>query len=313
MTDDREMRAVYCDKLIELAKKDRNIMAIEADLMKASGTTRFFQAYPEQSIDVGIAEANMIGVAAGLTTYGKIPFCSSFATFATRRCYDQIFISVAYSKRNVKIVGTDPGISAELNGGTHMPFEDMAIMRAVPDMICIEPTDEAMLDAIMEQVAYVNKPVYLRLFRKKCEKVFNLGDKFDIFKAKEIKEGRDATIICSGIMVDKAIKAEEILREKGYDVAILNTFTWKPIDKDAVLAAAKKTGAIVVAENHNIVNGLAAAVAEVVMEDCPVPIGRIGAKDTFGEVGKMSYLEQRFEMSAQHIADKVIEVINKKK
>lgn len=272
MTDNMEMREVYCQALIDAAKNDSRIVVVEADLMNCIKTGPFKKAYPDRFFNVGIAEANMIGVSAGLATCGKIPFCSSFGTFATRRCYDQIFISVAYSKQNVKIVGTDPGICAEINGGTHMPLEDMGIMRGIPQMLCVEPTDSAMLKALMPQIIDYKGATYIRLQRKKAETVYSEKDSFDLFKAKSIKEGKDATIIASGIMVSKAIEASEQLKDMGYDVGVVNTFTWKPIDEQAIIDCAKKSGAIVVAENHNIRNGLFSAVAEVVVNNCPVPM-----------------------------------------
>lgn len=313
MLDNKEMRVVYCDQLLEMARKNKNIVIFEADLMKGSGTQRFFEEFPERSFDVGVAEANMVTVAAGMSTYGKIPFCTTFAPFATRRCYDQIFISIAYSKRNVKIVGTDPGITAELNGGTHMPFEDMGIIRCIPTMVCVEPTDEAMLESLMPQIVEYDGPVYMRMFRKKTKKVFNNGDSFDLFKAKTIKKGKDCTIICSGIMVAKAVAAEKILTEKGYNVGILNIATWKPIDKEAIIKCAKETGAIVTAENHNIINGLGSAVAEVLIENILVPMNRVGVKDVFGEVGKVDYLEEKLKISTKNIVEAVEKTIKRKK
>ena len=244
MLDKKEMRQVYCQKLIEMAEKNPKIVVLEADLMKGSGTEPFFKKFPNRSFDVGVAEANMMGVAAGLSAYGKIPFCASFAPFASRRCYDQVFISIAYAKRNVKIVGTDPGISAELNGGTHMPFEDMGIMRNIPQMVCVEPTDAAMFEKLMPQIADYEGPVYVRLFRKNTHTVYDNNQEFDLFKAKTIKKGKDCTIICSGIMVKKAIEAQKELERQGYNIGILNTATWKPIDQKKVLEAAKETKAI---------------------------------------------------------------------
>ncbi len=313
MEENREMRQVYCDCLIELARKNKNIVIFEADLMKSSGTARFFKEFPDRAFDVGVAEANMMTIAAGMSTYGKIPFCTTFAPFATRRAYDQVFISIGYSKRNVKIVGTDPGISAELNGGTHMPFEDVGIMRNIPGMVVVEPTDANMLEKIMPQIAEHEGPVYVRMFRKKTPKIYQDTEEFDLFKAKEIKKGKDCAIICSGIMVSKAIEAEKALRQKGYDVGILNIATIKPIDKEAIIECAKYTNAIVTAENHNIINGLGSAVAEVLCENYPTPMIRIGVKDEFGEVGKMDYLEQRYQMSASHIEEAVEELIKAKK
>lgn len=312
MTDNMEMREVYCQALIDAAKNDNRIVVVEADLMNCIKTGPFKKAYPDRFFNVGIAEANMIGVSAGLATCGKIPFCSSFGTFATRRCYDQIFISVAYSKQNVKIVGTDPGICAEINGGTHMPLEDMGIMRGIPQMLCVEPTDSAMLKALMPQIIDYKGATYIRLQRKKAETVYSEKDSFDLFKAKSIKEGKDATIIASGIMVSKAIEASEQLKDMGYDVGVVNTFTWKPIDEQAIIDCAKKSGAIVVAENHNIRNGLFSAVAEVVVNNCPVPMESVAVMDEFGEVGKMPYLSERFGLQTSNIVEKTLNVIKRK-
>ncbi len=312
MTDNMEMREVYCQALIDAAKNDSRIVVVEADLMNCIKTGPFKKAYPDRFFNVGIAEANMIGVSAGLATCGKIPFCSSFGTFATRRCYDQIFISVAYSKQNVKIVGTDTGICAEINGGTHMPLEDMGIMRGIPQMLCVEPTDSAMLKALMPQIIDYKGATYIRLQRKKAETVYSEKDSFDLFKAKSIKEGKDATIIASGIMVSKAIEASEQLKDMGYDVGVVNTFTWKPIDEQAIIDCAKKSGAIVVAENHNIRNGLFSAVAEVVVNNCPVPMESVAVMDEFGEVGKMPYLSERFGLQTSNIVEKTLNVIKRK-
>lgn len=312
MADNLEMREVYCNSLVEAAATDERIVVVEADLMNCIKTGPFKKAYPDRFFNVGIAEANMVGVSAGLATCGKIPFCSSFGTFATRRCFDQVFISVAYSRQNVKIVGTDPGICAEINGGTHMPLEDMGIMRGVPHMLCVEPTDSAMLKKLMPQIIAYNGATYIRLQRKKAETVYNDGDDFDLFKAKKVYSGKDATIIASGIMVAKAVEARNILKEKGYDVAVVNTFTWKPIDEAAIIEAAEKTGAIVVAENHNIRNGLYSAVAEVVVANRPVPMESVAVADEFGEVGKMPYLAEKFHLTVDDIVEKTLKAIKRK-
>ena len=282
MQDMLEMREVYCNCLIEEAKTNDKIVVVEADLMNCIKTGPFKKAYPDRFFNVGIAEANMVGVSAGLATCGKIPFCSSFGTFATRRCYDQVFISVAYSKQNVKIVGTDPGICAEINGGTHMPFEDMGIMRGIPNMLCVEPTDATMLKSLMPQIIAYDGATYIRLQRKKAETVYQDGEKFDLLKAKTVIPGKDATIIASGIMVSKAVEASKIFKGMGMSVGVLNVFTWKPIDEEAIVKACKTTGAIVVAENHNFRNGLYSAVAEVVVHHCPVSMESVREHDEFG-------------------------------
>ena len=313
MQDSMELREVYCNSLIEAAKTNDKIVVVEADLMNCIKTGPFKKAYPDRFFNVGIAEANMVGVSAGLATCGKIPFCSSFGTFATRRCFDQVFISVAYSKQNVKIVGTDPGICAEINGGTHMPFEDMGMMRGIPNMLCVEPTDATMLKALMPQIIAYEGATYIRMQRKKAETVYQDGESFDLLKAKTVVNGKDATIIASGIMVSKAIEASKIFKGMGMSVGVLNVFTWKPIDEQAIIKAAKSTGALVVAENHNFRNGLYSAVAEVVVSNCPVPMESVGVQDEFGEVGKMPYLAQRFHLTVDDIVEKTLKAIKRKK
>lgn len=312
MQDTKELRDIYCDSLIEMAETNKNIVVVEADLMNCIKTGRFKQAYPDRFINVGIAEANMIGVSAGLSTCGKIPFCSSFAPFATRRCYDQIFISVAYSKQNVKIVGTDPGITAELNGGTHMPFEDMGIMRNIPNMVCIEPTDSAMLKSLMPQIANYKGAVYLRIMRKKCDKIYEEGAEFDMFKAFTLRQGTDLTIIASGIMVSRALEAADKLKEEGINAEVINAYTWKPLDSETIVKSAQKTKAVVVAENHSIHNGLFAAVSETLALNCPTPIESVSVKDLFGEVGKNPYLSEKFALRANDIYDSAKKVLTRK-
>lgn len=312
MQDTFEMREIYCQSLIEAAKTNKDIVVVEADLMNCIKTGPFKKEYPDRFFNVGIAEANMVGVSAGLATCGKIPFCSSFGTFATRRCFDQVFISVAYSKQNVKIVGTDPGICAEINGGTHMPLEDMGIMRGIPHMLCVEPTDSVMLKALMPQIIAYKGATYIRLQRKKAETVYKEGDSFDLFKAKKIYSGKDATIVASGIMVSKALEAREELKNQGYDVGVLNVFTWKPIDEKAIAECAEESGAIVVAENHNIRNGLYSAVSEVIVANKPVPMESVAVMDEFGEVGKMPYLAKKFHLTKEDIVEKTLKAIKRK-
>ncbi len=312
MQENIEMRKVYCDSLIQLAKKNKKICVLEADLMGSSGTGNFKKEFPDRMIDVGIAEANMIGVAAGLAACGKIPFCDSFTPFVTRRCLDQVAISVCYANQNVKIVGTDPGIMATNNGGTHMSLGDVGIMRSVPNMAIFEPVDAVMLEKAMPQIVKHVGPMYIRLFRKKAESVFSPDMKFNIFKAIDLKKGKDVTIIASGIMVAKALEASAELEKEGYSVGVLSVHTIKPLDEEAVINAAKRSGAIVTAENHNIFNGLGSAVAEVIVENCPVPMKRVGVKDRFGEVGDEKYLSNLLGLTAEEIVKAAKEVIFKK-
>ena len=303
--DTMDMRDAYCSSLIRLADGDERIIALDADLMGAMGTKPFEKKYPERTVDCGIQEANMVGVACGMSAAGKIPFAHTFAPFMTRRACDQIFMSGAYAKMNVKLVGSDPGITAQLNGGTHMPFEDMGIMRLIPEMTVIEPTDVSMLEDLMPQIAAQYGMVYMRLVRKEVQQVYERGSQFTIGKAVHVREGSDATIIASGFCVAEAIRAAALLAQEGISVRILDMFTWKPLDREEILSAAAETGAIVTAENHNVINGLGAAVAEVLVREHPVPVEMVGVQDEFGEVGKLAYLAERFGLKAENIADAV--------
>ena len=302
MLEAQEMRTVYCETMIALAKEDPRIVDVEADLTGAHGMKPFKAAYPERSFNVGIAEANMVGVAAGLSACGKIPFVHSFATFASRRCFDQIAISVCYAGLNVKIVGSDPGVGAELNGGTHMALEDMGIMRTLPGMTVFEPTDSVQLRKALPAVARHEGPVYIRLFRRKAEKVFDDDYVFTLGKADLLRDGSDVTIIASGVCVANALQAAAMLAGEGVSARVLNRPTVKPVDAEAVLRAAEETGAVVTAENHSVIGGLGSAVAEVLAEGRPAPLERVGVKDHFGQVGKAPYLMGVFGITPADIA-----------
>ena len=254
----------------------------------------------------------MMGVAAGLSAAGKIPFAHTFAPFATRRACDQIFVSGAYAKLNVKIVGSDPGITAALNGGTHMPFEDMGIMRGIPTMTVLEPVDTVMLRDLMRQIAGVYGMHYMRLVRKTTVRVFHDGATFDIGRAVLLREGTDVTIIASGFCVAEALKAAAALQEQGVSARVLNIFTWKPIDAQAIIAAAAQTGAVVTAENHNILNGLGSAVCEILCQNQPAPLEMVGVHDEFGEVGPVDYLADRFGLTAPYIVEAAKKAIARK-
>lgn len=308
----RMMAELYTEILMEYAKKDERICLVEADLMRALKTIKIKEELPERVVDCGVAEANMISVAAGMSTLGLIPFTHSFTCFATRRCYDQITLSVCYAKRNVKMVGSDPGVTATLNGGTHMSFEDMGIMRNLPNMTIVEPIDGVQLAALFPQILEHDGPVYIRLVRKAYDSIYEDGTKFELGKASTIKEGNDVAIFATGIMVSEALKAEKILADKGISASVVNIHTIKPIDKDAIIAQAKKTKAVVTAENHNIVNGLGSAVAEVLSENYPVPLKRVGIKDHFGEVGKQDFLMEKFGLLAEDIVKAAMDAVSMK-
>jgi len=308
-----EMRAVFGSELDRMMESDERIVVIDSDLSKANGTLFLRNKYPERAFDVGVAEQNMASVAAGLASYGFIPFITSFCPFATRRICDQIAISIAYAKQNVKIVGTDPGISAELNGGTHMSMEDIGVIRSIPSMVIFEPVDAVQLKKSMPKIVEYDGPVYIRLFRKAQPQIFNDDYEFDLFKADVIQEGKDVTIAASGIMLSESLKAGELLRQKGINAEIINVHTIKPIDSDTILKSVAKTGCIVTAENHNIIGGLRSAVAEVICEKCQVPLRSVGVEDIFGEVGTLEELKIRFGLTAENVAAKALEAVEAKK
>jgi transketolase len=310
--DSRMMRAVYCDTLIELAGKDSRVVALDADLMKSMGMMPFAKAFPERMFDCGVQEADMIGIAAGLSATGKIPFAHTFGPFATRRCFDQIFVSAAYAKLNVRIVGSDPGITAAYNGGTHMPFEDMALMRCIPGATVIEPTDGVMLEDILRQIKNMYGVFYIRLLRKEPVMIYEGGSTFEIGRGVTLKDGRDVTLIVSGLLVPDALEAAELLESRGVSARVVNIFTWKPIDTQLIVKCARETGAIVTVENHNIIGGLGSAVAEALVENAPVPMERVGSRDRFGEVGSVDYLKKAFGMTARDIAGKAEAAISRK-
>lgn len=311
--EDRWLRETYVDLLIEQAAKDERIVLLEADLSKAAGTGRFKEAYPDRLINVGIAEANMVGVAAGMSAMGKIPFTHTFTAFATRRCCDQVTLSVAYAGLNVKLMGSDPGVTAELNGGTHMSMEDISIMRNIPGMTIYEPVDSAQLRKIFPQIVAAPGPVYIRLLRRNAVEIFNDSQEFTLGKGTMIKEGSDVTILCSGIMVAESIKAAEMLKNDGIDAEIINIHTIKPLDVQMVAKSAKKTGAVVTAENHSVIGGLGSAVSEVLSESYPVPVRRVGINDHFGEVGLTDFLMEKYGLTAEHIAAEAKKAIELKR
>lgn len=299
--EEKEMRAVFAEVMDELAEKDERVIYFDADLMNSIGMTGFSEKYPDRTINCGIQEANMIGTAAGTSAVGMIPFVHTFGCFATRRILDQIFVSAAYAKLNVRIIGSDPGITAAFNGGTHMPLEDMGMMRGIPEVTVIEPVDTVMLGDIMRQTKDLYGVFYIRLSRKKSEKIYEEGSTFPIGKAITIREGNDVTLIATGIMVAEAMRAADQLSKDGISARVLNIFTLKPIDADAITKAARETGAVVTVENHNVINGLGSAVAEVLAEYCPAPMEKVGVKDVFGEVGSMDYLKKLFKLTSEEI------------
>ena len=306
-----EMRAMYAQCLGELMERDEKLILLDADLSKACGTFPLRKRFPGRIFDCGVAEQNMISIAAGLASYGFRPWAESFAPFATRRVCDQIAISVCYAGRNVKIVGTDPGIAAELNGGTHMSLEDMGVVRSIPGLVVFEPTDTVQLKAAMPVLHEYEGPVYMRMDRKEFPTVFPEDYRFDLFRADTLRTGTDATVFAMGLMVSEALKAAEMLAAQGVSCEVVNVHTVKPIDRETVLAAAHRTGVAITAENHNVIGGLHSAVLEALAHD-PVPVWAVGAEDRFGEVGKLPYLKEALGLNADHIAAVVREAVQRK-
>lgn len=310
--DKKEMRQYYCDALIAEAENNDKIVVIDVDTSISMGTVPFHHAFPERSINCGIMEANAVGIAAGLSATGFIPFFQAFGIFASRRAYDQVFLSCAYQDLNVKIIGADAGVTAAVNGGTHMPFEDIGLMRNIPHMTVIEPADGAMIPQAVRHMAQTWGNFYMRFGRKKMTRIYGPDAEFTIGRANVLRKGSDVAIIACGIMVYEALRAAWTLGAEGIDTAVIDMHTIKPIDQNAVIDAAKQCGAVVTAENHNIVNGLGSAVSEVLSEHSPVPMERVGVMDEFGEVGSQEYLMEHFGLTAEKICRKAKRAIRRR-
>ena len=305
-------RDAYGEALAELGAVNENIVVLEADLSKSTKTSDFKKVYPERHFNMGIAEQNMLGVAAGFAAAGKIPFASSFAVFATGRAYDQIRNSIAYPNLNVKIAATHAGLTVGEDGGSHQMLEDIALMRALPNMTVIVPADGIETKQAVKAAAEYEGPVYIRMGRPKVPVLFDENYTFEIGKGVMLKEGTDVTLVGTGIMVSKAVEAAELLAAEGISAAVVNISTIKPLDAELIIAQAQKTGAIVTCEEHNIYGGLGSAVAEVLVENCPVPMARVGVADKFGESGLPDELLEKYGLSAANIAAQAKAVIARK-
>ena len=291
MSNKKATRESYGKSLAELANINKSIVVLDADLSKSTKTAEFQKVAPERFFNMGIAEANMMGVAAGMSTCGKIPFVSTFAIFAAGRAFEQIRNSICYPKLNVKICATHAGLTVGEDGATHQAIEDISLMRSIPNMVVINPADDVETEAAIKAIVEYNGPCYVRLGRMP---VITINDrenyKFELGKGIQVVDGSDATIIATGIMVEAAKNASEILAKEGISVRVINIHTIKPIDRGIIVKAAKETGVIVTAEEHSIIGGLGSAVSEVVCEEYPVKVVRIGVKDVFGESGKPNEL-----------------------
>lgn len=306
-------REAYGDALKEAGSLYQDIIVLDADLSKSTKTNVFQKAYPERHFNAGIAEQNLMGVAAGLAAAGKIPFASTFAMFATGRAYEQVRNSICYPKLNVKIAATHAGLTVGEDGATHQANEDIALMRAIPNMTVIVPADAAETRQAVLWAAQYKGPVYLRLGRAGVDDIFGDDYTFEHGKAVQIVQGTDVTLIATGIMVGPAVKAAEELKQQGISARVLNIHTIKPIDKAAIIKAAQDTGAIVTCEEHNIIGGLGSAVAEVLVESHPALMERVGVLDTFGESGTPNALVAKYQLTAADIVKAAQKVLSRKK
>lgn len=305
-------RDAYGKALVELGESDKKIIVLDADLAAATKTGMFKKAHPEKFVDCGIAEGNMMGVAAGLATAGYTVFASSFAMFAAGRAFEQVRNSIGYPHLNVKIGATHAGISVGEDGASHQCCEDIGLMRTIPGMVILNPADDVEARACVFAAAEHDGPVYMRFGRLAVPRVFDENYKFQIGKGSVLKEGTDVTIIATGLMVNEALMAAEKLADEGISARVVNMATIKPIDRDIIIDSAKKTGVIVTAEEHNIIGGLGSAVAEVVCETVPVPVLRVGVNDMFGKSGPAVQLLHEFGLDADNIAAKVKEAVKLK-
>ena len=306
-------RDAYGKALVELGEKNPNVLVLDADLAAATKTGAFKKAFPERFFDTGIAESNMMGVAAGLATTGYTVFASSFAMFSAGRAFEQVRNTIGYPHLNVKIGATHAGISVGEDGASHQCCEDIALMRSIPGMVIINPADDIEARAAVLAAAELDGPVYMRFGRLAVPRIFDEDYKFEIGKAVTLKEGTDVTIIATGLMVNEAIEAAKELEAEGISVELINMHTIKPLDKAAVVAAAKKTGCIVTAEEHNVIGGLGDAVCDAVCAECPVPVVKVGVEDTFGKSGPAVDLLHIFGLDAANIVEKAKIAISKKK
>ena len=306
-------REAYGKALAALANTNENVVVLDADLSKSTKTADFKVVAPERFFNMGIAEGNMMGVAAGLSTCGKVPFVSTFAMFAAGRAFEQIRNSICYPKLNVKVCATHAGLTVGEDGASHQAIEDISLMRSVPNMVVINPADDIETEAAIKAVAEMEGPCYVRLGRMAVSRVNDETNyNFVIGKGITLAEGNDVAIIGTGIMVEAALEAKEELAKEGINARVINIHTIKPIDEELIIKAAKETGVIVTAEEHSIIGGLGSAVAEVVSEKCPVPVLRVGVKDTFGESGKPNELLEKYGLTSNNIVNKVKEVIKLK-
>lgn len=302
MKDEKKAtRQSYGEALVELGKANKDVVVFDADVAGATKTELFAKEFPNRFFDVGIAEANMISTAAGLATCGKIPFVSTFAVFAAGRGYDQIRASVCYPNLNVKICATHSGVTVGEDGATHQMLEDLSMMRTLPNMTVISASDDVQTKFMVNEIAKIKGPVYLRLARLKTNIIYEENQKFEIGKAFTFGEGTDGTVFATGVTVEEALKAQEILGKNGINIRVVDMHTIKPIDRETIIKSAKETKKLVSIEDHNIIGGLGSAIAEVLTEEYPVKLKRLGIKDKFGMSGNAEELMKYYHITAEDI------------
>ena len=299
-------RHSYGEALAELGKENENIVVLDADLAKTTKTEIFAKSFPDRFFDVGIAEQNLMGVAAGLSTTGLIPYASSFAVFASGRAYDQVRNSICYPNLNVKICATHAGVTAGEDGATHQMLEDLSIMRTLPNMTVLCTSDDTQTKWAVKEISKINGPTYLRLARLATPIIYDENVKFEIGKGYQFGEGTAATVIATGVTVAEALKAQEKLKEQGIDIRVIDMYTIKPIDKDIIIKAAKETNKIITIEDHSIIGGLGTAVCEVLSEEYPCKVIRMGIKDTFGKSGNAEKLMEYFKITKNNIVKEIL-------
>ena len=297
-------RKSYGEALLEIGKENENVVVLDADLSTATKTSLFAKEFPNRFFDMGIAEANMMGTAAGLATCGKIPYASTFAVFAAGRAYDQIRNSICYPNLNVKICATHAGITVGEDGATHQMLEDISMMRTLPNMIVMSTSDDIQTKWAVKEIAKIKGPVYLRLARMKTNQIYDKNQTFEIGKAMQIGEGNDGTVFATGVTVEQALKAQKELKEKGIEIRVVDIHTIKPIDKEMIIKCAKETKKLVSIEDHNIIGGLGSAISEVLTKEYPVKLERMGMLDTFGKSGKAEELIEYFGLTSKAIVKK---------
>lgn len=300
-------RESFGKALVELGKENENVIVLTADLAGATKTSLFEKEFPDRFINVGIAEQNMIGISAGLATTGKIPFASTFAMFAAGRAYDQIRNSVAYPKLNVKICGTHAGVTVGEDGATHQMLEDLSLMRSIPNMTVLCTSDDVQTRWAIKEMAKIDGPVYIRLARVATPVIYDENQKFEIGKMVQIGDGTDATVFATGVEVAEAFKAKEELEKENINIRVVDVHTIKPIDREMIIKCARETKKLITIEDHSIIGGLGTAVCEVLSEECPTKVVRMGMQDRFGKSGKAEQLLKYFKLDSEAIIEKVKE------